>query len=315
MDAALFDAIRKIVPKRIDLTLSDQEDRVEMLFREPYQPIRNDNAAFEAWVLYVHGKSPHTRIVMDIPPLSDHQYESLHFKRFLYRTARFASMDYSWFALSSQLLERASRFMEEYRTQTKIIRLPHSETAGSRSKGERMLQMRFAGPESILQALPECQGAALHTEFPVDLYWGKKRADMLPENRVFPGGAGSRIDLWCAPENALSIFHLTYQEPVASVVAELFFFANWCRDVFMGSEESAIIFPRPPAKCYRGFGDFFDENGGRKPVETLNACFLSDVFHPALPVDFICEMLSTRQIHFHMLKYSCDMPLKFTKTE
>lgn len=315
MDAALFDVIREAVPKRIDLTLSIPEDRVCMLFREPYQPIRNDNAAFEAWVLYIHGKSHHTQIVMDIPPLSDHQYESLHFKRFLYRAGKFVAMNYSWFSLSFGLQERVDRFMEEYITHPKIIRLPHSETAGARSKGERMLQMRFAGPDSILQALPECRGASLHAEFPVDLYWGEKRAHMLTENRVFPGGSGSRIDLWCAPEKALSIFHLTYQEPVASVVSELYFFANWCRDVFIDSGNCSIIFPRPPARCYRGFGDFFDETGARKPVEVLNACFLSDVFHPALPIDFICEMLSTREIHFHMLKYSCDMPLKFTKQE
>lgn len=312
MDTALFEEIRKTMPKRIDLELSVQEDRLCMLFREPYQPIRNDNAAFEAWVLYAHGKSPRTQIVMDIPALSAHQYESLHFKRFLYRTAKFAAMDYSWFSLSFDLQERAEQFMEEYRTQMKIIRLPHSETSGSRSKGERMLQSRFSAPDSILQALPECEGAALHAEFPVDLYWGSKRTELLPENRVFPGGRSSQIDLWCAPDKALSIFHLTYQEPVASTVSELFFYAHWCRDVFMDNENCAIRFPKPPAKCYRGFGDFFDETGARKPVSVLNACFLSDEFHPAIEIDFICEMLSTRQIHFHMLKYSCDMPLKFT---
>lgn len=310
MDTALFEVIRKTVPKRIDLALSAQEDRLCMLFREPYQPIRNDNAAFEAWVLYIHGKSPHTQIVMDIPPLSTHQYESLHFKRFLYRTAKFMGMDYSWFSLSFELQDRAERFMEEYRTTPKIIRLPHSEPAGARIKGERMLQSRFSGPDSILRALPECAGADIHAQFPVALYWGKKRADMLPENRVFPGGPSSQIDLWCAPDKTLSIFHLTYQEPVASVVSELFFLANWCRDVFMDSENCSIIFPRRPAKCYRGFDDFFDENGVRKPVSVLNACFLSDQFHPELGIDFMGEMLATRQIHYLMLKYSCDMPVK-----
>lgn len=312
MDSALLEEIRKAIPKRIDLIPSESEDRIVILIREPYQPIRSDNAAFEAWVLYLHGKSTRVRIVMDIPALSAHQYESLHFKRFLYRAAKFAAMEYSWFSLSPGLQERADRFMEEYRSHKKIIRLPHSETAGARSKGERMLQTRFSSPDNILQALPECGGADIHAEFPVDLYWGEKRADMLAENRVFPGGSSSCIDLWCAPEELLSIFLLTYQEPVASVVSQLFFFANWCRDVFMDSENCSIIFPRRPAKCYRGFGDFFDEQGARKPVSLLNACFLSDQFHPDLEIDFICEMLSTRQIHFHMLKYSCEMPLKFT---
>ena len=66
MDSVLFEAIRKTIRNRI-------------LFREPYQPIGNENAAFEAWVLYIHNKSPRTKIVMAIPELNIHQYECLHF--------------------------------------------------------------------------------------------------------------------------------------------------------------------------------------------------------------------------------------------
>ncbi|RKJ54395.1 hypothetical protein D7Y09_05655 [bacterium 1XD42-1] len=312
MDSVLFEAIRKTIPKRIDLIFSEGEDRISILFREPYQPIGNENAAFEAWVLYIHNKSPRTKIVMAIPELNIHQYECLHFKRFLYRLANFSAMKYSWFFLSKELEDRVAEFMAEYRSHPKVIRLPHSETAGARGKGERILQNRFIAPDSILQALPECDRAPLHAEFPVDLYWGTKRAHMLPENRVFPGGSGSRLDLWCKPENALSIFHLTYQEPTASMVSKLFFLAYWCRDVFMDNQGSAIIFPRLPTKAYRGFEDFFNPDKSRKPIEVLNANFLADQFHPKLEIDFICEMLSTPQIRFNMLKYSCDMPLKFT---
>lgn len=312
MDTVQFDTIRKTIPKRIDLALSEQDGTLQMLLREPYQPLHSDNAAFEAWVLYVHQIATKTKVLLQIPKLSSFQYESLHFKRFLYRVSRFLGMGYKWFSVSEDLGQRTERFAEEYRTNPKIMRLPHSDTVGARSKGERILQNQFSNADSILSALPECGGARLNTEFPVDLYWGKKRVDMCPENRVFPGGTGNKLDLWCVPGDALTLFHLTYQEPLASIISELFFYANWCRDVFLESEANAVVFPRLPSKAYRGFDDFYDENGQKRKLKIINACFLADTFHPELSVDFICEMLSTRQIHFQMLKYSCDMPLKFT---
>lgn len=311
MNDALMNEISRRLPKRhMICTPRDGEDALDLLLSTPALPIHNEGAAFEAWILFIHEKSPRTKIYLDIAPQSEHIYENPHFKRFLYRLSKFAGMGYTWFSIPQELEDRAERFMEEFRTQPKVIRLPHSEASGVRGKGERLLQNKFSAQDSILHALPECGDAVLHQCFPIDLFWGEKKAAIRTENRVFPT-ASSLLDLWCIHEKELSIFHLSCQEPRFGVVSELFFYANWCNDCLVHPEENGVIVPRKPAKCYRGYADFFDGQDQPVQLEKVNACFLADLYHPALKVDFICEMLSTEQIHFHMLKYSCDMPLAF----
>lgn len=313
MDQSTVAYLRKAIPKTVGLQLAGDGQLLTMTFHEPYQPIRNKSAAFESWILLAHLKSPRTKILMKLSKLSEQQIASLSYGQFLYRLSRFSNMGYGWFLIEDSLAEQVRAYVTAYLSADKVFRAPHNGIAGARDKGERILLTKFSSDLSILHALPECESATLHTDLPLELSWAAAKEDQADKNRVFPGNS-NHIDLWCVKDDTLSIFSLSYQSPTVDLVSRLFFYANLCRDVFVDPAGSRIAFPPSSDKYFRGFGDFY-EGEERRPIKCVNASFLSDDFYSGLDVEFICEMFTSEQIHFHMLKYSCEMPLAFAPSE
>lgn len=308
------------LPGKIKFEFIADNNTIQMTMRPKYAGLgknpgnmQEDNAAFEAWALYLHVHCGYNvcLALSEYKPVaeyySDMNFVPGHYNRFLYRVHKFLNQFSDWFSCDSRLKIRVDEYAQHlfYSGTTFTNNIPNHE-AGSNKHSEIRIEEALSGvKENVLIQLAEQEGVHLHSgeiyrQLPVGLF----RRECARKNREFTGGK-SAIDLWAPAGDCLSIFELKCQNPKLGIITELFFYANYINDMFIEENSFAPYKYKPdsstdrPRKYYRGY-----EHLAKKTFYSVTAFFLADVYHPLFTSDILNEMnrgagnITYRKLHY-----------------
>ena len=226
--------------------------------------MQSNEAAFEGWafLIYAHyAKERNFKVELSLIDDDinktyerlDHIYSArktykyagfrLHHNRFLYRALRFSQQYREWFVLSKKLQPYVNDY-ENYLSNTKAgftNNIPDKEKTSkdylyTDKISENDVESVFADPDwQQNQGAIFCKkyGGTLYRQLPVGLFEG---ANAIAKKAVFTGNK-SAIDLWSCNNGEINVFELKFDNKMIGIITELFFYANFLRDMFCRGKE------------------------------------------------------------------------------
>lgn len=286
------------ISKEVDFYTSADEKKLKIHIKSPQANMQDNEAAFEAWALIFHCKEG-CDVVLSFNELDwDNNIvisssEQAHYMRFLYRVWKFSEQMKPWFDIDEDKQSIVNVFKTQFSTlidnNNIINNIPESEAKISQvdnsklNKLEHFVENTFVRIDEARNMLAEIvkkkDGTVLknlHNQLPNGLFRGCCQNDISKANRIFPTGF---VDLWGISENnELCIFELKVAESevdnrAVGIVSELFFYANYCKDIFMGKNYS-----RSTTK-FRGYDKIMEAVGKNDGITKIKAYFLSPKYH------------------------------------
>lgn len=322
-------ALKVTFPESITFEENDEKKTIILRLSEEAvgTNMQGDKAAFEGWALllythYIKEKDDYAqfkdeyRIILDLEinaydfiknaydqscrPYTPNEYVNfrLHYNRFLYRALRF-SQQYKWFSLSNRLAELVQSF-DNYLSEKKEFtnNVPNKEKDSkpfpkdTNKIREENVEDVFADPnrQNIKgETFFNKYGNVLYRQLPVCLFEGNRA---IADKAVFTGKK-SAIDLWSCDKTELNMFELKYDNKMIGIITEVFFYANYLRDMFSEAKKTNFncqkLSESKKRHSYRGY-EHLEETAFTK----INGFMLydEDNLHQAITDDVIKTMNS-----------------------
>lgn len=286
---------------------------------ENYFNMQNDDAAFEAWALYLYVAKLKT-IKLDLQDDASEEISKIkefpllrrgHFNRFLYRVMNFKNQYGDWFKIDGKLASAVKKFEQA---------LNEKHFCGNRPKGpardrttpESRVEAAFADSEddrgagllkNFMQEKHGIEVGQIFRQLSVGLFLGSTSKT----TRVFTGAA-SAIDLWAlsADKREIIIYELKAGDnKKAGIISELMFYANFIYDMYVEKKFQPM---EPDRKNDRGYRELYDasQNG----LTGVRAFMLTeDVPHKQIKQEVLAKMNdnnSSRKIVYDAIRYDFD---------
>jgi hypothetical protein len=280
------------VPSEIIFKPDESTNKLDMHIHHPEHHMYKDDAAFEAWALFLYEKKQY-----EIELSFDHVNwdgtfrnllsEQTNYMRFLYRLWKF-SEQLKWFTIDPKNQYDVDRFKTRYlslMSDKKLINnIPSSQAKVSQStnpghiKTEHFFENAFVhdAKDILIKILRKTDSINIETfynQLPVGLFEGNVQA----LTRIFPTGY---LDLWgISDKNELCIFELKVATnegndvnfKPAGIISELFFYANYCKDLFIDQNYNKI------GSAYRGYDKLVA--ACQQKITKIKAYFLAPEYH------------------------------------
>lgn len=250
---------------------------------ENYFNMQNDDAAFEAWALYLYVSRLKT-IKLDLQDDASEEISKIkdfpllvhnHFNRFLYRVMNFKNQYGDWFKIDGKLASAVENFERALNEKPFCGNRPKGPASTAHTKREPQVEAAFAdsedgkcspvGAKLLKNFMQEKHGitvAQIYRQLPAGLFLGSTPSHVTKSNRVFPGRSAA-IDLWAlsADKREIIIYELKAGgNRMAGIISELMFYANFIYDMYVEKKFQPMILAK---KNYRGYKDLYDasQNG------------------------------------------------------
>ena len=295
MRIQLEEHLRTRLPSHITYTYRDDGKTVCMTLEPQYaglgdrpQNMQTDGAAFEAWALFLHVYSD-CEVVLGVAPHPDADRigkdANGHYNRFLYRVYKFSAQFSEWFSCESELETRVKRFAAYLISNSFTNNVPSKEASHNDKPEIRAERALAEEKEGVLIDIAAKAGLVIspgqiYRQLPVGLFEGAATE----ENCVFTGRK-SAVDLWTAADDKIAIFELKVDNPMAGIITETMFYANYMYDLFVAANSSMI--PNPKVTRYRGYERLISQT-----YSGVLAYFLAEYggLHPKITDKVIAEM-------------------------
>lgn len=314
------------IPSGIDFYENLIEKQLRIHINYPERNMQEDTAAFEAWALIFYIKKQY-EITLSFKKINwDGSFlnlcrEQTHYMRFLYRVWKF-NEQMSWFHVEENTQEVVKQFKDKFTYLKKnkeiVNNIPKSEARLSNSKKHKIEHYvenaLVADGISIIRNKIEQKSESTiffnaFNQLPNGLFKGKSCNDIIEKNRIFPTGF---FDIWgIGKDNELCVIELkafdkeensNSKNKKVGIISELFFYANYCEDIFYDKNFCSI------SVQFRGYKYLVD--AANKGLTKIKAFFLSPEYHPEISNhrDLIKKYLNNKKgssvIEYEFLDYS-----------
>lgn len=303
-----------VLPKNIKV--KNMDDYLKMHIQFPEQPMYADNAAFEAWALFLHRKEKCNGELSFERVNWDGGFEGLlseqaNYMRFLYRAWKFSD-GLCWFDIAPENKEIVEQFKQKFEKLKSENLLRHNipkceaRISSSNSKTEHHFENAFVNQASgILSNIVKNTDQTIIKKFNNQLPVGLFEDVIQNKSRIFPTGY---LDLWGISEvNDFCLFELKVADTggkdndfkQAGIISELFFYANYCKDIFMDQTNVEVV-----KKPYRRYEQL--QEAQKKEIKRIRAYFLAPKYHSQIDTDFVEAQLNQidKSISYKFLKYT-----------
>jgi len=264
--------------------------------------MQENNAAFEAWSLYLISLGYRKVILSESEPNTYMTAnERVHYNRFLYRALRFED-GFSWFTLTPGLRRKTQDFKvkilscKDLYVNAPIMPYKLDSELGE-AKVERMLirdDMR-----NRLNKLLNSNVDKFHLQLPASLFIG----DVVGGKEVFPRG-GARIDIWGLDGSTFNMIELKVgSNKNLGVISQTFFYACFVYEMYclrhLERKDPQGIRQYYSGKAERGYFDLV-----RAKIKTVNAHFLLENKHKYFDAAFEqLQKFELEGIKFNYVQY------------
>ena len=306
------------LPQEIEFSFCEDENCLHMHINHPEKPMYADSAAFEAWALFLHGKKKcDVKLSFEnvnwAGAFEDLHSEQANYMRFLYRAWKFSDDDVlPWFKIAPENKGIVKRFKDKFRDLKNENLLRHNiptceaEISSSDSKTEHHFENAFVNQASgILSSIVKNADQTIIKQFNNQLPVGLFEDVIQNKSRIFPTGY---LDLWGISEaNDFCLFELKVADTggkdndfkQAGIISELFFYANYCKDIFMDQTNVEVA-----KKSYRRYEQL--QEAQKKEIKKIRAYFLAPQYHSQIDTNFVENQLNQidKSISYKFLKYT-----------
>lgn len=255
----------------------------EIILNPTMNNMQTDNAAFEGWAVCMKAWFPEDidkiELSWDTPHDIDEKNNGwCHYRRFLYRVLRF-SEQYDWFDISKKNRKEVNEFKQQ------LIDLRNNNFNENPKPKTNYSQLNETTVEYILTTT---LSEAIMDKFSLDFVDRQFPVGVKSKGNKFFTSNASAIDLWGTKENVLTIIELKYNSPKSKnikvgIISELFMYSCIMRDILSG------VINRPQKTPNNNEEIFYQQ---RAKYKEINACMLSNEFHPLVNNDSVIDILN-----------------------
>lgn len=280
-------------------------------YGQKYENMQNNMSCFEGWAIVIrlyckNMEDWNGNIILDVDVemLPDFSLGKGHYGRFLYRVLRF-SEQYEWFSIDAKISAVLRDFKEKYLNKNSINNIGHAE-AGANEHSEIRYEKFFSNNEAYLTEIIKSR-----YEDYIGPSYRQLACGLFPVNKIstksqiFTGGK-SAMDLWNISfidnKKIMNLIELKTENKMVGIISEIFFYVNYCRDVF--TKEAIFTINNNYSDESRGY-----ENLVSQDVDCVNAIMLTDIMHPLLDnSNLVWELNNNNQgIKYYDCRYSLDI--------